>query len=252
MAPRLVMELHFDIGRRITGDMLIAALLDAFPGYENAAVEAIEAACEFYPVDCRLEFHDAGGLRGHRFVIEPYTQYFGHLHPNPHLERETWAAIRRRLLAAPLPEGVRRHALGILRLWAQRQAARHDVSLDAVSTPTVEVWQLLAHGVGAAALIDGLGAARWIVSSHDLGGPTLIARAILGYVGALPSEQPAEAAGSAGAGRAILRSGVGFAAPSAPDDGPVRVACFDELAARVDPSSHPVRQSASQQKGGGG
>ena len=57
---------------------------------------AIDAASEAYPVDCRLHYVGENQLRGQHFIIEPYTQYFGHLYADPDEERESWGVLRQR------------------------------------------------------------------------------------------------------------------------------------------------------------
>lgn len=211
----------------MTGDMFVAALLDTFPDYEAAVLDAIEATCERYPVECRLEFRREHNLRGHRLVMEPYTRYFGNLSVQPMEEREAWSTLQAELASASLPAGVLRHANGILTLLARHQGTRQDLCLDAVTFPKNDAWLMLAQIVGAAVIIDGLGAARWTASLSGTQAAEAVGRGILAYLGALP--EPGRA-GGARAKRSILLSGVGFAAdPGECENCYVRVNCLDML-----------------------
>jgi pyridinium-3,5-bisthiocarboxylic acid mononucleotide nickel chelatase len=219
-------ELHLEIVGKMTGSMFVAVLLDAFPDYEEAVVGAIDSVCDSYPVECRLETRREGGFHGRRFTIEPYTRYFGHLIDAPDKERESWSALRSGLQAASIAEGACRHADSILRLMARHHAAHHDLSIDAVTFPRHDAWQMLAQMVGAAVLIDGLGAAVWtaVASGREFASP--VAQGILAHLGALPAiGQPRITRG-----RSILRSGVGFSAMTgAGASDYAQLNCYDEL-----------------------
>jgi uncharacterized protein (DUF111 family) len=223
------MELHLDISGRLSGDMFIAALLDAFPDYEEAAIEAIDAVSDAYPVDCQLQSVRDQHIRARRFVIQPYTDYFGHLEADIEEQRETWGALRQRLQAAQLPTGVRRHAMGILMQPTRKQLADREIALDSVSFVRHEAWQLMAQAVGAAAVIDGLGDAQWTarVASRDFATP--IGEGILVHLGIHP--QHAQARDETFRGE-LLRSGLGLADPAHSTGlGEVRLNCYEDLGA---------------------
>jgi uncharacterized protein (DUF111 family) len=237
-------ELHLDIAGRMTGDMFIAALLDAFPGYEEFVIEAIDAASEAYPVDCRLQYVRENHLRGQHFIIEPYTQYFGHLNADPDEERESWGVLRQRLQSANLPAGVRRHAFGVLLLMTRERAGGLDSSLDAVTFSKNEASQMIAQAVGAAAVIDSLGSATWTAFASSRYVATAIGRAILTHLGTHPQYSQTRAPNFS---RSILSStGVGLAGPG---DAHVRVTCFDELGAGHVPGTQAEIPTASDQQG---
>jgi uncharacterized protein (DUF111 family) len=247
------MELHLDISGRMSGDMFIAAVLDAFPDFEDAAIEAIDAVSEAYPVDCRLQYVRDHHIHGRRFIIEPYTEYFGHLGDDPNEARESWGALRQRLQSAQLPAGVRRHAMGILMQPTRKQVAGLDISLDAVTFVKHHAWQLMTEAVGAAALIDGLGNAMWTArtASRDFASP--IGEGILIHLGVHPhySQAPAVArAHSSNLSGAILRSGVGLADPAqATGQGEVRLNCFEELSAGAVAPTEIDNPAAGDQNG---
>lgn len=243
------MELHLHISGRMSGDMFIAAVLDAFPDYEDAAIEAIDAVSEAYPVDCRLQAVRSQHIRGRQFIIEPYTEYFGHIAADPNEERESWGTLRQRLQSAQLPAGVRRHAMGILMQPTRKQVAGQDISLDAVSFVKRDAWQLMTQAVGAAALIDGLGSARWAAhtASRDFASP--IGEGILIHLGVHPHHAQAQTPSGNSAG-AILRSGLGLADPAhSPGQGEVRINCFDDLGAGADSRAEIDNPAPGDQEG---
>ena len=244
------MELQLDISGRMSGDMFIAAVLDAFPDYEDAAIEAIDAVSEAYPVDCRLQYVRDQQVRGRRFIVEPYTKYFGHLQADPKEERESWRALRQRLQSAQLPAGVRRHAMGILMQPTRKQVAGQDISLDAVSFVKHDAWQFMTQAVGAAALIDGLGNAKWTVrtASRDFASP--LGEGILMHLGAHPHQALAPPHSNNFSAAILLRSGLGLPGPShSAVAGEVRLNCFDELGAGDDSRAEIDHAAASDQKG---
>jgi hypothetical protein len=227
------LEVQIEIGGRMTGDVFIAALLDAFPDYEDAVVESIDAVSESYPVDCRLEYVRDNELRGRRFIIEPYTRYFGHLLANPDEVHQTWGNLRQRLQSASLAAGVRRHAMAILTSLTREMAAGQDQSLDTVTFSSNQVWQMVAQAVGAAAVIDALGRATWSAYTASREKPAPIGRAILNRLEISHRNEPRQLPSS----RSILRSGAGFAAGGPAQDASVRVNCFDGLGEGVMPGS---------------
>ena len=243
------MELHFDLSGRLTGDMFIAAVLDAFPDYEDAVVEAVDAVSDAFPVDSRLVAICSNQICGHRFVIEPYLQYFGRLLGQPADERESWGSLRHRLQTPALAGAVRRHAMGILLLVAHEYSAGQDASLDGVTFSQTDGWRMVTQAVGAAAIIDGLGGARWTASapivplgSGSNGGiGAAVGRALLGYLGALSHQRSSRVPTT----RTILCSGIGFG----DRDAYVRLHCFDE-AGTANVSRNEERRSVAEQRKG--
>ena len=67
------MHLHLNLSGGLTGDMFIAAVLDAFPRFEQRVIAAIDALDDSYPVVCSLLAHSGGEMSGHRFEIEPFV-----------------------------------------------------------------------------------------------------------------------------------------------------------------------------------
>ena len=111
------MQLHLDPLGGAAGDMFAAAMLDAFPQHAEAAIAAASALA---PVSCRLVEHRDGMFVGKRFLVEEE-----HRHDHDHAH---WRDIRRRIERSDLPDGARRHALGIFGLLAEAEAAVHGIA----------------------------------------------------------------------------------------------------------------------------
>ena len=168
------MELHLDLVGGLAGDMFIAALLDAFPEHEPRVLSAI-AAVQGNQVKCALVAHGDGVLHGRRFQVSsrqaattplPYApQLAGH----PAHAHVTWASIRSQLQRASLPPTVRDVALALFQLLADAEGFVHGIAAEAVSFHEVGAWDSIADIVGAAALIEAVGATRWTASPAPLG-----------------------------------------------------------------------------------
>lgn len=153
-------HLHFDAIGGVAGDMVVACLLDAMPAHADACLRAAEAVSG---VACRLLRHRDDVLAGARFWVAD---------PEPHSHNHTpWSDIRARLGAADLPEGARRHALGIFAVLAEAEARVHGIAPDEVTF----------HEVGAADSIADIVAAGWLIAAQaDADGDATFS------VGALP------------------------------------------------------------------
>lgn len=64
----------------VAGDMMVAALLDAFPEHESALTDCL--ACLHLPasVDWRIEQGTFAGFRGKRFLVEAESEQAAHSH----------------------------------------------------------------------------------------------------------------------------------------------------------------------------
>ncbi len=166
------MELHLDLVGGLAGDMFIAALLDAFPQHESRVLQAVHALHDRHPVACSLHSCDDQVLRGRQFRVRQLTSAatpipFTTAHSAA--KHSTWQSIRSQLLTSALAPGVRDHAIGIFLLLAKAEAFVHGVDTDAVEFHEIGAWDSVADIVGAAALIDAIGATRWSASAVPLG-----------------------------------------------------------------------------------
>jgi hypothetical protein len=236
------LHLHLNLSGGLTGDMFIAAVLDVFPRFERRVIAAVDALDGAYPVICSLVAHADFEVVGHRFEIEPFDKYFGHIPVAfPH-EAASWAAVRERLAAAEIGPEVRAHATQIFELIVRAEAAMHGILPETVAFET-GAWNTLAQVVGAATLIDALDT-TWSASPFPpAGAVTLTGAAIVDYL--CPPNLRGRALPEA---RSLVRSGVGFASLM-PLDNYMRVLCFEsgDAAFPASPETAIPRRTAGGQ-----
>jgi hypothetical protein len=219
------LHLHLNLCGGLTGDMFIAAVLDAFPRFEQRVIAAIDALDDPYPVVCSLVAHSDFELTGHRFEIEPFDKYFGHIPLAFPQEPARWGSVRDRLIAAEIGPEVRAHATKIFELIVRAEAAVNGILPERVAFEA-GAWNTLAQVVGAATLVDALDAAQWSASPFSYGGAvTLTGAAIVDYL--CPPNSRGRALPGA---RSLVRSGVGFGSLM-PLNNYMRVLCFESGAA---------------------
>jgi uncharacterized protein (TIGR00299 family) protein len=179
MATRHV---HLDPLGGIAGDMFLAALLDTRPELAAGAFAAMRAAG--LPADWRAELvrHADGVLAGRRVVIAG-PEGTAHDHGPG-----TFCAIRARLQEAPLERPVRERAVAIFAELAAAEARVHGIAPDDVHFHELADWDSIADIVGAAWLIEALGAPTF--SSAPL--PQGSGRIVTAH-GSLPVPAPATA-----------------------------------------------------------
>jgi len=158
-----VRHIHLDPLGGLAGDMVLAALLDAFPAHAGTTFDAMRAAGLPDGWRCALIGHDDGRLTGRRLVIEPEAEV-------EQAPEGRFRTLERRLAGAPLDPPVRARALAILRLLGEAEAAVHGVALDEVHFHELADWDSIADVVGAAALIEALGPCTWSTAPLPVGG----------------------------------------------------------------------------------
>jgi pyridinium-3,5-bisthiocarboxylic acid mononucleotide nickel chelatase len=209
--------------------MFVAAVLDAFPRFEQRVIRAIDALDSPYPVVCSLVAHSDYEVAGHRFEIEPFDKYFGHIPLAFPQEPARWESVRARLASAEIGPGVRTHATKIFELLARAEAAVHGVSPERVAFEA-GAWNSMAQVVGAATLIEALDTAQWSASPFPPGGAvTLTGAAIVDYL--CPPRSRGRPQPKA---RSLLRSGTGFGF-RIPQNNYMRLLCFESGAAALEP-----------------
>jgi hypothetical protein len=215
------LDLHLNLGGGLTGDMFIAAVLDAFPQFEQRVVAAIDALDAPYPVACSLVAHSNYEISGHRFEIEPFDKYFGYIPFAFSQERATWESVRERLTAADIKPGIRTHATRIFELLAKVESPVQGIASNEMPFE-VGGWSSIAQVMGAAALIDALGPVRWTASPFAPDEAiTLTGAAIVDHL--CPGSSPRSRAQLPRV-RNLVRTGAGFGA----QDSCLRLLCFEE------------------------
>ncbi len=171
------MELHLDPIGGISGDMFIAALLDAFPDLQAGVIESIRRVAADR-VTGRLQRHGDAAMQGARFTVEAA--------PRPGRHHGDWTAIRESIARSDLAAEVKGHAIGIFAHLAAAEGRVHGVAAEAVTFHELGAADSIADIVGAAHIIAALGAARWSVGPLPLGSGRIAAAH-----GTLPVPAPA-------------------------------------------------------------
>ncbi|WP_413874589.1 LarC family nickel insertion protein [Albidovulum sp.] len=183
-------HIHLDPVGGIAGDMFVAALLDTFPDLTGRVMQALRQSGLDDSVEVVAFSFSDGVLTGTRFKVSKGADEAPgagaedhHHHPGDHHHHHDtheahshdphdhthWAALHSDLEASSLPEGVKRHAIGIFTELAQAEAQVHGKAAADVTFHEVGNWDSIADIVAAAALIDALAPAGWSVGSLPIG-----------------------------------------------------------------------------------
>ena len=181
------MHIHLDPLGGWSGDMFVAAMLDAFPDHWPAVAAAITVLDLGPAAACSVLPHADGTLTGRRFLVaaEPsaagrgHHRHHGHRHDRhddddhqhdegPHGHR-SWSGIRDMLAHSKLHHVTKQHAIGIFRLLAQAEAEVHGVAEDDVTFHEVGAIDSIVDIVAAAEVIALLGPVTWSSSPLPLG-----------------------------------------------------------------------------------
>jgi pyridinium-3,5-bisthiocarboxylic acid mononucleotide nickel chelatase len=189
------LEIHLDPLGGLSGDMFVAALLDAFPEHWPDVQSTISFLELGEDGACKLAPHRDHVFTGRRFLVEtdrvasspsgaqqwvgatgesPHSHEGGdhHEHAHGHEHRtghKAWADIRVELDRSILDADVKKHALAIFTLLAEAEAKVHGVELDAVTFHEVGAVDSIVDIVAAAKLISLIDADRWTSSPLPIG-----------------------------------------------------------------------------------
>lgn len=165
---RFTMHLHLDPVGGIAGDMFIAALLDAFPRL-HAGLDAVLARVGLpQGAHCAVLAHQDGVLSGKRFHVS-LPAAGASADAGRHHAHVGLAAIRAALAAMRLDAAVAARAAAIFAVLAQAESEVHGVGVDEVEFHEVGALDSIADIVGAAWIIEALGASTWSVAALPLG-----------------------------------------------------------------------------------
>jgi uncharacterized protein (TIGR00299 family) protein len=179
----LVLDIHLDPLGGWSGDMFVAALLDAFPEFwpsVQAAVASLQLGAQ---AECRLVPHRDHVLTGSRFLVGAdssassggqahHSRDHSHAHDHrehAHVGHKAWADIRADLAGSDLDANVKEHATAIFALLAKAEAKVHGVEEDAVAFHEVGAVDSIVDIVAAARLIALIRAGRWTSGPLPLG-----------------------------------------------------------------------------------
>jgi pyridinium-3,5-bisthiocarboxylic acid mononucleotide nickel chelatase len=205
------LDIHLDPLGGWSGDMFVAALLDAFPEYWPRVQSTIESMNLGAEAECRLAPHRDDAFAGSRFLVaadrtasehpahtndpgDPSRPHAGsghYEHAHAHLDRggeRAWSDIRAALTRSGLEPEVKKHAVAIFELLAKAEAKVHGVEAEAVTFHEVGAVDSIVDIVAAAQLIALIRADLWTSAPLPLGSGRIIAAH-----GVLPAPAPAVA-----------------------------------------------------------
>jgi uncharacterized protein (TIGR00299 family) protein len=189
------LDIHFDPVGGWSGDMFVAALLDAFPEFWPQVQSTIESLKLAADARCTLVVHRDHGFAGSRFLVDadaaasmhpgnrtPAHRTHDHVHSHDtsrdhadasaktaYVGRTAWADIRADLARSELDADVGKHALAIFGLLARAEAKAHGIDEAHVTFHEVGAIDSIVDIVAAARLITLIGAERWTSAPLPLG-----------------------------------------------------------------------------------
>jgi uncharacterized protein (TIGR00299 family) protein len=189
------LDIHLDPLGGLSGDMFVAALLDAFPEHWPHVQSTIASLKLGEEGECKLAPHRDHSFVGRRFLVgadrttsnlsgsrrqadshgDPPHSHEGsghHEHFHAHENRrghKAWADIRAELDRSGLDADVKKHALAIFNLLAEAEAKIHGVEVDAVTFHEVGAVDSIVDIVAAAQLISLTGADCWTSAPLPIG-----------------------------------------------------------------------------------
>jgi len=189
LPPSSSLSIHLDLVGGLSGDMFVAAMVDALPALMPMVlgeVEKVRGADERAAIFTEAS---SGGLRARCFglVMEGHAvptranaggrpTSHGHDHGQPHDHGHggtPYATLRRRIEAAPLSAATRKHALALLALLGDAEARVHGIPVEEVHFHELADWDSLLDVVAAGCIASALEGARWSATSLPLGGGTV-------------------------------------------------------------------------------
>jgi pyridinium-3,5-bisthiocarboxylic acid mononucleotide nickel chelatase len=190
-----LLDIHLDPLGGLSGDMFVAALLDAFPEYWPHVQSTIASLKLGEEGECKLAPHRDHSFAGRRFLVgsdrtrsnlpggrqgtdghgDPPHSHEGSGHhepPHAHENRrghKAWADIRAELDRSGLNADVKKHALAIFNLLAEAEAKVHGVEVESVTFHEVGAVDSIVDIVAAAQLISLIRADRWTSAPLPIG-----------------------------------------------------------------------------------
>jgi len=155
-------HIHLDPLGGLAGDMFLGAVLDAWPELAEGCFAAMRAAGLPPSWQTRHVEHRDGALTGSRIAIEPPAE--GEQAPSG-----MYVAIRDGIAASSLDRAVAERACAILGHLAEAEAQVHGRPIEQVHFHELADWDSIADVVGAAFVIETLGAS-WSCAPLPVGG----------------------------------------------------------------------------------
>ena len=179
------MDIHLDPLGGLSGDMFVAALLDAFPEHWPRVQSAIASLNLGAAAESRFAPHHDHSFAGSRFIVgadasKDRPRADRHTHPSSasheharahegHGGHRAWADIRAELGRSGLDNDVKTHAIAIFELLAEAEAKVHGVEIDSVTFHEVGAVDSIVDIVAAAQLISLIRADLWTSAPLPIG-----------------------------------------------------------------------------------
>jgi pyridinium-3,5-bisthiocarboxylic acid mononucleotide nickel chelatase len=189
------LDIHLDPLGGLSGDMFVAALLDAFPEHWAHVQSTIASLKPGEEGECKLAPHRDHAFVGRRFLVgadrttsnlsggrrqadshgdPPHSREGSGHHERFHAHEnrrghKAWADIRAELDRSGLDADVKKHALAIFALLAEAEAKVHGVGVDSVTFHEVGAVDSIVDIVAAAQLISLIRANRWTSAPLPIG-----------------------------------------------------------------------------------
>src|SRR5579872_4668625 len=145
-----LLDIHLDPLGGLSGDMFVAALLDAFPEHWPHVQSTIASLNLGAAAECRFASHHDHSFAGSRFVVgadvsthhprahshSRHPSSANHEHaraPEGRGGHRAWVDIRAELSRSGLDTDVKKHAVAIFELLAEAEARVHGVEVDSVT-----------------------------------------------------------------------------------------------------------------------
>jgi hypothetical protein len=175
--------IHLDAVGGIAGDMFVAALLDACPDLRERVMADAAAVLPATAGRAELAETTNSAMRALHFGLA------GGARDAHHHDHSGFRDMVDRINAVPLGKGTAAHAVAILTILAEAEAAIHQVPVDTVHFHEIGDWDSLLDVVAAGGIAAALEGTRWTVSPLPRGGGLVKTRH-----GLLPVPAPATAA----------------------------------------------------------
>jgi pyridinium-3,5-bisthiocarboxylic acid mononucleotide nickel chelatase len=186
------LDVHLDPLGGLSGDMFVAALLDAFPEHWPHVQSTIASLKLGEEGECALSPHRDHAFAGRRFLVgrdrealnpsesrqaadhrthsHEADRHHEHFHARENRAgHKAWADIRAELDRSGLDADVKNRALAIFKLLAEAEAKIHGVEVDAVTFHEVGAVDSIVDIVAAAQLISLIRADRWTSAPLPIG-----------------------------------------------------------------------------------
>lgn len=167
-------RIHLDPVGGISGDMFLAAMLDAHPDLEGGVKDVISAIGFEKKLNVTRSDHDNGVLTGSQVKVEELqVQHVHHHHPrHRHSHSHShhhFRDIRKLLKASRLDDAVKDRAIDIFAILAEAEGQVHGVDPEDVAFHEVGALDSIADITLAAYLIEAIGDVEWSTNPIPMG-----------------------------------------------------------------------------------